>query len=86
MDEHIEKIVAQMVKYPANFGHHCELPLYKPGGYGNTGIAINRDSEALCRSNWRVIVQNLFERFPQMDWLRCSALLDEIRKGKRIQI
>lgn len=34
MDEHIEKVVAQMVKYPANFGHHCELPLYKPGGYG----------------------------------------------------
>ena len=29
MDEHIEKVVAQMVKYPANFGHHCELPLYK---------------------------------------------------------
>ena len=74
MDEHIEKAVAQMVKYPANFGHHCELPLYKPGGYGNTGISINRDSEALGRSNWRVIVQNLFERFPQMDWLHRSAL------------
>ena len=36
MDEHIEKIVAQMVNYPANFGHHCELSLYKHGGYGNT--------------------------------------------------
>lgn len=51
MDEHIEKIVAQMVKYPVNFGHHCELPLYKHEGYGNTGISINRDSDALERSN-----------------------------------
>lgn len=59
MDEHIEKVVAQMVKYPANFGHHCELPLYKPGGYGNTGISINRDSDALERSNWRVIVRHI---------------------------
>jgi hypothetical protein len=73
MSEDYAQYVKEMLRSPEYFGHHCELPLYEPGGYGNTGLSICRDSEALARSNWRVIIADLAEFFPYHHWQEKEA-------------
>lgn len=58
----IEERAEQALQRPEDFAYYGDL--YEEDGWGRSGLAVHRDSEALDRSNWETITEDLQQRFP----------------------